>query len=195
MNNIKLAGEICTDVKVRGELYSFYMKIQRISGIYDTVLCVTDNPENYKNGDKVTIEGAVRTKNDKKDGKMHLIIYVFVEKFSIYLGSDFNDVYLDGFICKEPIYRITPKEKRITEVIVASNRVNNKSDYIPCILWNRNAEMVKDAAVGTEIEILGRLQSREYIKAFPDGTSENKTAYEISCENITLYERKVEDDR
>lgn len=162
-----------------------------MSGIYDTVLCVTDKPENYKNGDKVTVEGAVRTKNDKKDKKMHLIIYVFVEKFSIYLGSDFNDVYLDGFICKEPIYRITPKETRITDVIVASNRANKKSDYTPCILWNRNAEMVKDAAVGTEIEILGRLQSREYVKVFPDGSCENKTAYEISCENITLYERRA----
>ena len=104
-----------------------------------------------------------------------------------------NIVEINGFICKNPIYRTTPFNREICDCLVAVNRAYNKSDYLPCIAWGRNARYVKDAKVGNRIEIVGRIQSREYQKRLESGEIVNKTAYEISVGRVNLdFQQKDE---
>ena len=51
----------------------------------------------------------------------------------------YNRIILQGYLCKEPIYRETPLGREITDLLLAVNRPYGKSDYIPCICWGRNA--------------------------------------------------------
>ena len=102
-----------------------------------------------------------------------------------------NEISFRGFICKNPSYRKTPLGREITDVLIAVNRPYGKSAYIPCICWSRNAIYVKDLAVGTELVIKGRIQSRSYIKKHEDGTTEEKTAYEVSVSMLYEPEREI----
>ena len=100
-----------------------------------------------------------------------------------------NEVILDGFICKKPIYRKTPFGREIADVLLAVNRAYNKSDYIPCIAWGRNARFCENIPVGTEVRIVGRVQSRQYEKKYEDGTSEMKIAYEVSVASLEVMDQ------
>ena len=110
----------------------------------------------------------------------------------IVASKDFisNEVTLVGFICKPPIYRQTPFGREITDVLLAVNRAYNKSDYIPCIAWGRNARFCSKMSVGTEVKITGRVQSRTYEKKYEDGTIEQRVAYEVSVGNLELIDAK-----
>ena len=88
-------------------------------------------------------------------------------------------VYLDGFVCKKPVYRVTPMGREIADMLLAVNRAYNKSDYIPCICWGRNARFAADFELGDNIKIWGRVQSRVYRK-FVDEVEEERVAYEVS---------------
>ena len=101
-----------------------------------------------------------------------------------------NEVILIGYICKKPIYRKTPFGREISDILLATNRAYNKSDYIPCIAWGRNARFSENLEVGAEIRIVGRVQSREYEKKYEDGTSEKKVAYEVSVGSLEIIEKK-----
>lgn len=97
-----------------------------------------------------------------------------------------NNVVLDGFICKPPIYRVTPFKREITDILLAVNRSYNKSDYIPCICWGRNARFCEKRQVGENVKITGRIQSRTYTKKFPDGTETEMVAYEVSISGLEI---------
>ena len=97
-----------------------------------------------------------------------------------------NEVILEGYISKKPIYRKTPFGREISDILLAVNRAYNKSDYIPCIAWGRNARFCENVAVGTEVRIVGRVQSREYEKKHEDGTVEKKVAYEVSVASLEV---------
>ena len=103
-----------------------------------------------------------------------------------------NEVVLIGYICKKPIYRQTPFGREIADVLLAVNRAYNKSDYIPCIAWGRNARFCQNMEVGTEVKIVGRVQSRKYEKKFEDGTSETRVAYEVSISSMEIIDKKEE---
>ena len=103
-----------------------------------------------------------------------------------------NTISLTGFLCKQPIYRTTPFGREICDCLIAVNRAYNKSDYIPCIAWGRNARFVNSLQVGEKVTLLGRIQSRNYTKKHEDGTDEIKTAYEISISSISLAENQDE---
>ena len=182
MNEIIISGKLKTEpvfsYQIMGEkFYDFFIATQRESGFEDIVKCVV--PEGYLSGLKrdvlVTIRGEIRTRNYFDGSKKHCEVYVFVKETSEYNGHDENKVTIDGFICKTPIFRETPLGREICDVLVASNRNCKRSDYIPCIAWERNARRFSFRSVGTKIHIEGRLQSREYTK-----DDEKRTAYEVS---------------
>ena len=102
--------------------------------------------------------------------------------------EDVNQIYLDGYICKEPIYRKTPLEREIADLLIAVNRSYGKSDYIPCICWGRNARFASTFAVGTHVQIQGRIQSREYVKKINELETEKRIAYEVSVSKIEQME-------
>ena len=104
--------------------------------------------------------------------------------------QDINQIILNGFICKPPVYRTTPFNREITDILLAVNRAYNKSDYIPCISWGRNARYCGKRQVGDNVCITGRIQSRKYQKKLPDGTVLDKVAYEVSVSKLELLEKK-----
>ena len=195
MNKIVLAGLVTEEPtfshEVHGEkFYRFRLSSSRQSGYCDVLMCTV--PEIIKNGinegNMVKVLGEIRTRNVHEDDKSHLEVTVFVKEVLLY-EKDENNVELDGFICKEPVYRETPFGRQITDLIVASNRERNyKSDYIPCIAWGRNAIRTSEFNVGTRVKVSGRLQSREYNRRLGDETYEVRTAYELSAAMVDAGE-------
>ena len=143
-----------------------------------------------KNYEGCTVEaiGQFRSYNRHEGAKNRLVLSVFVREvnflpeFTDYTKT--NQIFLDGYICKEPIYRKTPLGREIADILLAVNRPYGKSDYIPCIAWGRNARYASGFAVGTRVCIWGRVQSREYTKKLSDVECEKRVAYEVSVSKL-----------
>ena len=115
------------------------------------------------------------------------MLHLFAKELSMSEGEFVNEVKLVGFVCKEPVYRKTPFDREICDVLLAINRPNyHKSDYVPCIMWGRNARFMSNQKIGCKVEIVGRIQSRQYLKTNEKGEEESKVAYEVSCQRIGL---------
>lgn len=206
-NIVRLVGKIAGKPEITHEIegekfWELLLDVKRLSGAVDT-LPVTI-PEklletsriNLKEGERIAIQGEFRSYNRILDGKSKLILSTFAKDMQIVDESfeDENYIFLTGFLCKEPIYRITPFNREICDAILAVNRKNFKSDYLPLISWGRNARYLQNQEVGTKILAEGRIQSRVYIKVI-DGISEEKTAYEVSIQKLANMEKiKVEDE-
>lgn len=203
MNKIFLSGIITGQPELSHEVfgekfYRFYIASSRKSGIHDVIPCIISEiiMNNIKVGENIKIYGEIRTRNVSNDEKRHLEVYAFVNEILEYGAEDENFVEINGFVCKEGILRDTPLGRQVADIIIASNRERNfKSDYIPCIAWGRNAVKSSIIKVGTEVNIFGRLQSREYTKKFDDGTEEIRIAYEVSSISVNEVskERKCEE--
>ncbi len=145
---------------------------------------------------KIIVESQFRSYNSYENDRNRLVLTVFAKEIKfvenqeeeIEVSKDFisNEVILNGFICKKPIYRQTPFGREISDILLAVNRAYNKSDYIPCIAWGRNARFCENIPVGTEVKIIGRVQSRTYEKKYDDGRVENKVAYEVSVASLEV---------
>lgn len=206
-NKAQILGEI-SDQKIEsfesnGEIfYELKIKVSRLSGVIDTIpVTVSKNliesqKFDLKKGNKIALSGEFRSRNFQEDGKSHLILTLFAKEI---LSADninekeTNKIFLSGFLCKKPSYRDTPFGRQICDILLAVNRPHKKkSDYIPCIIWGRNAVFVKDLEVGTKMNLIGRIQSRIYTKNHEDGTATEHTAYEISVNNFKI-EKQVEE--
>lgn len=189
--NGKIAEPLTFSHNVLGEgFYESKIETKRLSNEVD-ILPITISERlcaDIKVGDNVNIIGQFRSYNKQDVDKNRLMLTVFVREIN--KNSDFepqNHINLTGYICKEPIYRTTPFGREIADVLLAVNRAYNKSDYIPCIAWGRNARFVSELQVGEKIEIAGRVQSRNYQKK-TETEIINKTAYEISISSIKIAE-------
>lgn len=176
------------------EFYKSHIVSCRESGTEDVIPVILQDrkmeqkPEDYANK-YVRVEGEFRSHDFRGNQDRKKFLYVFAREIKIIESdykSDTNEIFLDGYLCKEPVYRKTPFGREIADVIIAVNRFNKKTDYIPCIFWGRNARMASSTKVGTRLGITGRMQSRNYVKKNPDGTSKNKTAYEISVSSLEV---------
>ena len=140
----------------------------------------------------ITVQGQFRSYNRHEERKNRLVLSVFAREIEFVdetpESSKTNQIYLDGFICKEPIYRKTPLGREIADLLLAVNRPYGKSDYIPCICWGRNARFASNFTVGTRCEIWGRIQSREYIKKISEEDAQKRVAYEVSVSKLELLE-------
>ena len=147
-------------------------------------------------GTYIVLEGQLRSYNRYQDGNNKLLLTVFARDMKEpeseielkELLKKPNEIYLDGYICKKPVYRTTPFGREITDILLAVNRPYNKSDYIPCIAWGRNARFCEKLKVGDHIRTWGRIQSREYQKKLYDGDVLNKVAYEVSVSKLEYIE-------
>ena len=200
-NRVFLSGKVAREPQYSHELfgegfYEFYIEVKRLSGQTD-VLPVTVserimNGADLTEGALVALSGQFRSYNKLENEHSKLMLTVFVRDFLPYDPDEQNPnvVELNGYICKPPVYRTTPFNREICDVLLAVNRGYNKSDYIPCIAWGRNARFVRDAEVGVNVIIGGRIQSRKYNKKLPDETIEERVAYELSVSKITV-ERNI----
>ena len=166
------------------------IKIKRLSDEYD-VLPITISErliDGLKQGDNIWVKGELRSYNRQDGEKSHLMLTIFAKEVKLSCADQINQINLTGYICKEPIYRTTPFGREIADVLVAVNRAYNKSDYLPCIAWGRNARFISNLSVGEKISLCGRVQSRNYQKKSADGECVTKTAYEISLSSVMLAE-------
>ena len=200
-NQVVIMGEIVSDFQFSHEIFGegFYMidvKVPRLSESSDIIpLMVSerliDVEEDYK-GLNITVQGQFRSYNRHEERKNRLVLSVFAREIEFVdetpESSKTNQIYLDGFICKEPIYRKTPLGREIADLLLAVNRPYGKSDYIPCICWGRNARFSSNFTVGTRCEIWGRIQSREYIKKISEEGAQKRVAYEVSVSKLELLE-------
>lgn len=185
INSIKVTGNI-VDIKhefttKKGtKIYKATIICPRLSGFSDNLPCYLNEKmlEGIKENDAVEIVGEVRTKISERHET-----YIFVKEVNAYTG-DFNDVEIAGNICRPPKFRITPFGRKVTDLCIAVNSESGKSYYIWTLAWSCNAMFAKNLNVGDKVKIKGRLQSREYVKHYEDGTSEKVTVYEVSASDI-----------
>lgn len=204
-NIVTLIGKIVSEYTFSHEMYgeSFYtFKIEtcRLSETSD-ILPITISERLidknlFKIGAIIEINGQIRSYNNIIDNKNHLVLTTFVRdiNFNLDLNKNPNQVSLNGYVCKQPIYRKTPFGREIADVLLAVNRSYNKSDYIPCIIWGRNAKFASGLEVGDNIKICGRMQSRNYQKKLDNGEILEKTAYEISVSKLEVIEKDNKED-
>ncbi len=200
-NQVTMMGEIASDFTFSHEIFGegFYMvdlKVKRLSDSSDIIpLMISDRlvnvKENYE-GSNVCVIGQFRSYNRHEEKKNRLVLSVFVREIEFVEetgeGTKTNQIFLDGYICKPPVYRKTPLGREIADLLVAVNRPYGKSDYIPCICWGRNARFAADFTVGGHIQIWGRIQSREYVKKISEEEMEKRVAYEVSVSKLEYLE-------
>ena len=189
--------ELKLNHKTYGEaFYTFEVGITRNSGYEDRITVMASerilSMIHIAEGMYVDIEGQIRTYNEDVGGRNRLNIVVFARDM-VEIDEDafpVNDIYLEGYLCKKPLSRTSPLGRKICDLMMAVNRMYNKSDYIPCISWGRNAIYSSTLEVGDKIAIHGRLQSRQYRKKQDDGEVVTKTAYEVSVLQMEPIEQK-----
>ena len=194
-NCVTLSGTVTSAPVYSHEIYGekFYevtLAVKRLSGMDDLLpISVSEHliSDAFFEGNNVTVSGQFRSYNKTVGEKSKLMLTVFVREVLPYDETiNPNTLELTGYICKPPIYRTTPFNREICDVLIAVNRQYNKSDYIPCIVWGRNARFAGTLAVGEHINVVGRVQSRNYQKKLPDETVVTRTAYEVSVSKITV---------
>ena len=200
MNNnvVVLSGQICQEPKYSHQMfgegfYETFITVPRLSEQLDIIpITISERllkDERMSKDFPVTITGQLRSYNKIIDEKSRLLLTVFVRDILDYdMERNPNSIDIVGYICKTPVYRTTPFKREICDILLAVNRAYNKSDYLPCIAWGRNARFVKDLSIGTKLIVNDRIQSRNYQKVNESGEVETKVAYEVSINRISMEE-------
>ncbi len=205
-NQVTIMGELIGDFTFSHEIFGegFYMvdvEVARLSESYDVIPVMVserllDVSEDYK-GRSLCVTGQFRSYNRHEEKKNKLVLSVFAREIEfmdvIEESAKTNQIFLDGYICKEPVYRKTPLGREIADLLLAVNRPYGKSDYIPCICWGRNARYVSSFTVGSRCLVWGRIQSREYMKKISEETTEKRIAYEVSVSKLELAGEEEEE--
>ena len=174
--------------------FRFYLEVPRLSGAIDVLPVIAEEQVlgqlDPTGGEMLTVKGQIRSHNQRTDGVRHLLIFVFASSVAAEDGEPVNDVILEGPLCREPTYRLTPLGREICDAMLAVPRAFHRADYLPCILWGRIAQEVSGCHTRDVIRICGRLQSRIYTKLTDDGPEE-RTAYEISALTAEIVEENL----
>lgn len=200
-NQVTIMGEVASPFTFSHEVFGegFYMldvNVKRLSNSEDRIpLMISerliDVSQDYT-GEFIMVSGQFRSYNRHDEQKNRLVLSVFVREVSFIEeeldGAKTNNIFLDGYICKLPVYRKTPLGREIADLLLAVNRPYGKSDYIPCICWGRNARFASTFEVGEHVQIMGRIQSREYIKKLTETETEKRIAYEVSVSKLECLE-------
>ncbi|MCC8101584.1 MAG: single-stranded DNA-binding protein [Clostridiales bacterium] len=196
-NQVSIMGKIISDFSFSHEVFGegFYMvdiSVQRLSDSSDVIPVMIserliDVTKDYRDS-YIQIFGQFRSYNRHEEKRNRLVLSVFAREVSFAEDDSdkvkSNQIYLDGYICKTPVYRRTPLGREIADMLLAVNRPYGKSDYIPCICWGRNARFASGFEVGGHVQVWGRIQSREYVKKLNEESAEKRTAYEVSVSKM-----------
>lgn len=199
-NQVTIAGEIVSIFSFSHDVFGegFYMvdiSVSRLSESYDIIPVMVSerliDVQEDARGRYVTVSGQFRSYNRHEEVKNRLILSVFAREMTYTEASEDikpNAIFLDGYVCKPPIYRKTPLGREIADILLAVNRPYGKSDYIPCICWGRNARFAESFEVGSRVQLWGRIQSREYQKKLSETEYEKRIAYEVSVSKLEFVE-------
>lgn len=197
-NQVYLSGQIASEPEFSHEImgekfYDMTVSVARLSGQNDVIpITISDRlmeGGSFEIGNLIGLIGQFRSYNKIVDGKSKLVLRVFVRELCECDDNAPNVIEIEGYVCKQPVYRTTPFKREIADLLIAVNRAYNKSDYIPAIAWGRNARYASTFRVGEKIHLVGRIQSRIYQKTLDDGSVEERVAYEVS---ITKFEQEKE---
>ena len=192
-NRAYVAGEVISapvfSHEVLGErFYDVVLSVKRLSDRADEIpVTVSDRlmqDASLEVGTRLGVSGQLRSYNKQADGRSKLVLRVFARELDDGESDTPNRIELEGYVCKPPVYRTTPFRREICDMLLAVNRAYNKSDYIPAIAWGRNAKYAGEFAVGDKVAVSGRIQSRTYQKVLPDGSTEERVAYEVSVSQL-----------
>ncbi len=200
-NQVSIMGKIVSGFSFSHEVFGegFYMvdiSVQRLSDSSDIIPVMIserliDVTQDYE-GEYIQVFGQFRSYNRHEEKRNKLVLSVFAREVSFVEDEcdkvKSNQIFLDGYICKTPIYRRTPLGREIADMLLAVNRPYGKSDYIPCICWGRNARFTSGFEVGGHVQVWGRIQSREYVKRLEDDSTEKRVAYEVSVSKLEYLE-------
>ena len=201
-NQAVIVGEIISDFEFNHEVFGegFYfvkLKVSRLSHSSDIIpLLVSERLIDVKQshiGQFLEARGQFRSHDKQESDKNRVVLFLFAKEIEMIDSAENrnpNEIFLDGYICKEPVYRTTPLGREIADVLLAVNRAYGKSDYIPCICWGRNARYAGNLTVGSRIQLRGRIQSREYQKRIGEGKVVDKIAYEVSASQMEYIEEE-----
>ena len=196
-NQVSIMGKIDTPFQFSHQVFGegFYMTdllVKRLSDSEDRIPVMVserlvDVTQDYV-GEYIEVHGQFRSYNRHEEKKNRLVLSVFARELKFVEEDDgsiaANQIFMDGYICKPPVYRKTPFGREIADLLLAVNRPYGKSDYIPCICWGRNARYASAFAVGGHVLIWGRIQSREYVKRIDENETERRIAYEVSVSKL-----------
>ncbi len=196
-NQVSIMGQIISQFAFSHQVFGegFYLidvLVKRLSDSEDRIPVMIserliDVTQDYE-GEYIQVYGQFRSYNRHEEKKNRLVLSVFAREVSFVEDEDdsvkSNQIFLDGYICKPPVYRKTPLGREIADLLIAVNRPYGKSDYIPCICWGRNARYASAFAVGGHVLIWGRIQSRDYVKKLSETETEKRTAYEVSVSKL-----------
>ena len=196
-NQVEIMGKIASQFTFSHQVFGegFYMVdvlVKRLSDSEDRIpVMISERLRDVTQdceGEYIHVTGQFRSYNRHEEKKNRLVLSVFAREVEFVEDDDesmkTNSIFLDGYICKPPVYRKTPLGREIADLLVAVNRPYGKSDYIPCICWGRNARYASAFQVGGHVLIWGRIQSREYVKRISEEETEKRTAYEISVSKL-----------
>ena len=192
-NRAYIAGKVISapvfSHEVLGEkFFDMVVAVKRLSDHEDKIpVTVSDRlmrDASLDVGDAVGVSGQLRSYNKQAEGRSKLVLRVFARELDDGVCDTPNRIELEGYVCKPPVYRVTPFKREICDMLLAVNRAYNKSDYIPAIAWGRNAKYAGEFAVGDKVAVTGRIQSRTYEKVLPDGSTEERVAYEVSVSGL-----------
>ena len=215
-NHLILVGKVTSEKRFSHEIYGerFYiydLEVPRLSDTSDFIpITISErliDEDKMQIGNKIIVKGQFRSYNSYENERNKLILTVFVkdvifeeeieeklEEDELLKSNISNEVVLTGYICKKPIYRQTPFGREIADILLAVNRAYNKSDYIPSIAWGRTARFCQNLDTGTEVRVIGRVQSRNYEKKHEDGTVEQRVAYEVSISSLEVINEKQDSE-
>ena len=200
-NQVTIMGVVASGFTYSHEVFGegFYMAdvlVKRLSNSNDRIpLMISerliDVTQDYT-GEAIKVSWQFRSYNRHEEQKNRLVLSVFVREVEFIDeeldGAKTNHILLEGYICKKPVYRKTPLGREIADLLLAVNRPYGKSDYIPCICWGRNARYASGFEVGEHVQILGRIQSRDYVKKISETETQTRTAYEVSVSKLECME-------
>jgi len=206
-NMVTISGKVISNIEFSHEVYGegfyyFMLEVPRLSDSSDRIpITVSERllvKQKLEIGKIVEIEGQFRSYNSYNNDGNRLVLTVFAREINFLEDEkkikNPNQIFLNGYICKRPVYRTTPFGREITDILLAVNRPYNKSDYIPCICWGRNARYSEALSVGDNVKVWGRIQSREYQKKLDSGDIITKVAYEVSVSKMEVCSKQEDND-
>ncbi len=207
-NMVTISGKVVSNVEFSHEVYGegfyyFMLDVPRLSDSCDRIpVTISErlaSKDKLEIGTIIEVEGQFRSYNSYNNEGNRLLLTVFARDITFLEDEkkikNPNQIYLNGYVCKKPIYRTTPFGREITDILLAVNRPYNKSDYIPCIAWGRNARFSENRTVGDNIKVWGRIQSRTYQKKLESGDILSKVAYEVSISKMEIAGQEQDDER
>lgn len=167
------------------KFFQFGMDTMRSSGTIDHIPILISEKilPSLSQGERLCIHGYFHSYRKQRNFSSRHLFQVCAEQLAKDESEDFNYISLTGVLCQKPVLRTTPLGRIVCDLFIANNH-GQESEYIPAIAWNENAYKASLFHKGTTIKLIGRIQSRQYIKRLNNDVYEPRVAHEVSVQKM-----------